>query len=602
TDEADETVKLSIGGKDATGTILDNDSTPTIESIGNDVGTGDVSATEGDSLAFTVKLSNASSTATSFDFALQDGTATADDYSAASFSNGVSYDAATGKITVPAGVTSFTVTVPTSNDTTDEADETVKLSIGGKDATGTIIDNDGTPTIESIGNNLGTGDVSATEGSDLAFTVKLSNASSSATSFDFALQDGTATADDYGTATFSNGVSYDPATGKITVPAGVTSFTVTVPTSNDTTDEADETVKLSIGGKDATGTIIDNDETPTIEHIGKPDPSAANPNDVSATEGDSLAFTVKLSNASSTSTSFDFALQDGTATSDDYSAASFSNGVSYDAATGKITVPAGVTSFTVTVPTSNDTTDEADETIKLSIGGKDATGTILDNDGTPTIESIGNDLGTGDVSATEGDSLAFTVKLSNASSSATTFDFALQDGTATSDDYGTATFSNGVSYDAATGKITVPAGVTSFTVTVPTSNDTTDEADETVKLSIGGKDATGTIIDNDETPTIEHIGKPDPSAANPNDVSATEGDSLAFTVKLSNASSTSTTFDFALQDGTATADDYGSATFSNGVSYDAATGKITVPAGVTSFTVTVPTSNDTTDEADETVK
>ncbi|WP_206208839.1 hypothetical protein, partial [Vogesella mureinivorans] len=117
----------------------------------------------------------------------------------------------------------------------DEADETVKLSIGGKDATGTILDNDGTPTIESIGNNLGTGDVSATEGSDLAFTVKLSNASSSATSFDFALQDGTATADDYGTATFSNGVSYDPATGKITVPAGVTSFTVTVPTSNDTT-------------------------------------------------------------------------------------------------------------------------------------------------------------------------------------------------------------------------------------------------------------------------------------------------------------------------------------------------------------------------------
>jgi frataxin-like iron-binding protein CyaY len=43
--------------------------------------------------------------------------------------------------------------------------------------------------------------------------------------------------------------------------------------------------------------------------------------------------------------------------------------------------------------------------------------------------------------------------------------------------------------------------VTSFTVTVPTSNDTTDEADETVKLSIGGKDATGTILDND-LPTV----------------------------------------------------------------------------------------------------
>ncbi|PJN86204.1 hypothetical protein CV739_01620, partial [Bacillus velezensis] len=145
---------------------------------------------------------------------------------------------------------------------------------------------------------------------------------------------------------------------------------------------------------------------------------------------------------------------------------------------------------------------------------------------------------------------------------------------ATSDDYGSATFSNGVTYDAATGKITVPAGVTSFTVSVPTTNDSTDEADETVKLTIGGKDATGTIVDNDGTPTIEHIGKPDPSAANPNDVSATEGDALSFTVKLSNASSSATSFDFVLKDGTATSDDYGSATFSNGVTYDAATGKI----------------------------
>ena len=848
TDEPNETVKLSIGGKDATGTIIDDDNAPTIEHIGKPdpaaANPNDVSAIEGDSLSFSVKLSNASSTSTTFDFVLKDGTATADDYGKASFSNGVSYDASTGKITVPAGVTSFTVTVPTTQDTIDEADETVKLSIGGKDATGTIVDNDGAPTIASVdvsnadakadegtalnfnvqlsnasasqttfafslagvtasegdfdragitfsngvtlsadgksvivpagvssftvtvptvndtvdepdetlkltvGGKDATGtivdndnaptiehigkpdpaaanpnDVSADEGSELSFTVKLSNASSTSTTFDFVLKDGTATADDYGKASFSNGVSYDASTGKITVPAGVTSFTVTVPTTQDTTDEPNETVKLSIGGKDATGTIIDDDNAPTIEHIGKPDPAAANPNDVSAIEGDSLSFSVKLSNASSTSTTFDFVLKDGTATADDYGKASFSNGVSYDASTGKITVPAGVTSFTVTVPTTQDTIDEADETVKLSIGGKDATGTIVDNDGAPTIASVdvsnadakadegtalnfnvqlsnasasqttfafslagvtasegdfdragitfsngvtlsadgksvivpagvssftvtvptvndtvdepdetlkltvGGKDATGtivdndnaptiehigkpdpaaanpnDVSADEGSELSFTVKLSNASSTSTTFDFVLKDGTATADDYGKASFSNGVSYDASTGKITVPAGVTSFTVTVPTTQDTTDEPNETVKLSIGGKDATGTIIDDDNAPTIEHIGKPDPAAANPNDVSAIEGDSLSFSVKLSNASSTSTTFDFVLKDGTATADDYGKASFSNGVSYDASTGKITVPAGVTSFTVTVPTTQDTIDEADETVK
>uniref|UniRef100_UPI0025ECD6A5 type I secretion C-terminal target domain-containing protein n=1 Tax=Iodobacter sp. TaxID=1915058 RepID=UPI0025ECD6A5 len=62
----------------------------------------------------------------------------------------------------------------------------------------------------------------------------------------------------------------------------------------------------------------------------------------------------------------------------------------------------------------------------------------------------------------------------------------------------TATFSNGVTYDAATGKITVPAGVTSFAVTLPTVDDTLVEiSPETVPLTIGGVTATGGILDND---------------------------------------------------------------------------------------------------------
>ena len=42
--------------------------------------------------------------------------------------------------------------------------------------------------------------------------------------------------------------TWDMADGTITVPAGVTSFTVTVPTTDDTTKESDETVPLTIGG------------------------------------------------------------------------------------------------------------------------------------------------------------------------------------------------------------------------------------------------------------------------------------------------------------------------------------------------------------------
>ncbi|WP_333014169.1 choice-of-anchor K domain-containing protein, partial [Vibrio vulnificus] len=220
---------------------------------------------------------------------------------------------------------------------------------------------------------------------------------------------------------------------------------VSVATTDDAEYEGDETFTLS--GQTATqetvitatGTIIDNDAAPTIEHIGKVDPAAANPNDVSATEGDALSFTVKLSNVSSTSTSFDFVLQDGTATSDDYGSASFSNGVTYDAATGKITVPANVTSFTVTVPTTNDITDEPDETIKLTIGGKDATGTILDNDSAPVIndatvnnvsESIANgtevydvqEASTGDDTDLDGEDLQYTFVHSDNTRSTTSED------------------------------------------------------------------------------------------------------------------------------------------------------------------------------------
>ncbi len=59
----------------------------------------------------------------------------------------------------------------------------------------------------------------------------------------------------------------------------------------------------------------------------------------------------------------------------------------------------------------------------------------------------------------------------------------------------TPTFSGGVTYDAVTGKIKVPAGVTSFTVTYPTIDDAFSDNNETTKLTIGGNDGIGTIKD-----------------------------------------------------------------------------------------------------------
>ncbi len=68
-----------------------------------------------------------------YTFTLLDNTTdSATDYSSAIFSDGVTYDSVSGLITVPAGVTSFTVTtVPTTDDAVgSEDDEFYDLTIG----------------------------------------------------------------------------------------------------------------------------------------------------------------------------------------------------------------------------------------------------------------------------------------------------------------------------------------------------------------------------------------------------------------------------------------------------------------------------------------
>ncbi|MEH8134927.1 VCBS domain-containing protein [Aeromonas veronii] len=117
---------------------------------------------------------------------------------------------------------------------------------------------------------------------------------------------------------------------------------------------------------------------------------------------------------------------------------------------------------------------------------------------TPIVQGISVD------SVTEGGSLEHTVTLSDATQEATQYDFAIRGNginPASNLDWGTAQFSNGVTYNSATGKITVPAGVSGFTVTIPTVNDRLVEANETLSVAIGGQSGTGTILDNDRAPT-----------------------------------------------------------------------------------------------------
>ncbi|WP_171494847.1 Ig-like domain-containing protein, partial [Acinetobacter nosocomialis] len=166
------------GGSATATETINVSAVPTI-SVGNNT------QVEGTNLVHTVTLSNPSSTAQSYAISLTGNTATAgtdfdNNLANAVFSNGVTYDAGTGQITVPAGVTSFTVGYTTTQDSIHEADETTTLTIGGSTGTGTITNDDAVPTI-SVGNNT------QVEGTNLVHTVTLSNPSSTAQSYAISL-------------------------------------------------------------------------------------------------------------------------------------------------------------------------------------------------------------------------------------------------------------------------------------------------------------------------------------------------------------------------------------------------------------------------------
>ncbi|MGL6005610.1 retention module-containing protein [Aeromonas sobria] len=108
----------------------------------------------------------------------------------------------------------------------------------------------------------GVSSATVVEGATLQHVVTLSGATNVATEYTLSIAgSGThaASSSDWGTLQFSHGVTYNSSTGKISVPAGVTSFTVSVPTVNDKLVEQTETLTLTVGGATGAGTITDND-------------------------------------------------------------------------------------------------------------------------------------------------------------------------------------------------------------------------------------------------------------------------------------------------------------------------------------------------------
>ena len=208
-------------------------------------------AIEGDSFSVAFTLTPESHQTVTVDYATVDGSATA----------GADYTEASGKITFEPGNTRKEFTIDTVDDDIFEKLEVFDLRLSNPVNTElarterrySISDNDSPPTITMP-------NASAGEGSDVAFTVTLSDAIGSDLEIDYTTADVTATAGtDYTAA---------PDMAQVVIPAGQTTATIRIATTGDSVDEDNETFTLTLTRTNtgritlpgaATGTITDDD-------------------------------------------------------------------------------------------------------------------------------------------------------------------------------------------------------------------------------------------------------------------------------------------------------------------------------------------------------
>ena len=606
-------------GDVGTGTILDEaipDST--FVSI-----TGPSSVTEGNPATYNLAIDNAPLTDVTVTFTYSGTASGATDYT------GVA------SVTIPAGATTASVTIPTIDDTLGEPLENFTISIdtltGGSledlqidpvdfEVTTDIVDND-VPAISVT-------DVIVTEGTDpfAQFTVELSNPTFENIDFSLLATGVTAIGNsvDFGLLGVNdlevfNGTSFVPASSATFAP-GVTTIQLRTPITDDAIAEMVETFTVTAAvtsgttsnpSDTGTGTILEDNtvlETVLVSLTGPP----------SVVEG-------------ATTTAYTLALTDPNGMPINAAANTTVTlaytGVAIDGTdfTGVATVviPFGSSSATFTLPTVNDSLFEGTEDIIVTIdavtgGGFEDIAADPNADSVTTLITDDADIPTvsvNDVTSTEGtDAFAvYTIELSNLSVEDVDVSLTLAGASASGGgvDFGAAgagnlqVFNGTAFVDASVA--TIPAGSFSVQVRTPIVDDVIDEPTETYTLTVDVTAGTttniqvigaGTILDDDPAPDVTI-----------NDATTNEGNPLWFIVSLSNPSSQAIVLDFTASDNTAIAgSDYNAVAFDyspdGGATWIAASGgsEVPIPAGATSVIVRVATIQDVTLEPTETMQ
>ncbi|WP_338415330.1 Calx-beta domain-containing protein [uncultured Sphaerotilus sp.] len=571
---------------------------------------------------FTVQLTRASTTPTTFNLTLNDGTATGGgvDYGSTgtnnlqvSLDNGQTWVDAT-TVTIPAGATTVLVRTPITNDATYEPNETFSL-------TATLVSGDvnltqptGVATIvDALPFFLPIAPVAVNEGAgQVTFTITLSEPSKDTVTVRYTTVDGTAT----------RGTDYTPpVTEMLTFAPGETSKTVTVPIINDSVYEGPETFSLQLSDPVNAGlpnpigqaTILD-DGTGTVPPGVTPDDDRPHVRTVSspvAQEGQPLDFTITLTNTSTTPTVLELVPRSdsGTVGTDTGPMeVSFDGGLTFVPVTdGKVTVPPGTDTLVVRVPTVFDSNPETSETVFLDVKAPADTAPMY---GTGTIEDapLVSIAGPAAVDEAIGNA-AYTVSLNHAATVPVSVKVQTVDGVAKAGSDYTAVDPLPLVLNFAPGEITK-------TVLVPILNDDVLEGREAFTIQL--LTPSGTAIDPAHASVVTDIvddrlldggaNKDAPKLA-VTDLNLPETSGFAvFNVTLDKASGLATSVALALADGTAKGGgvDYGSAgtgnlqvSTDNGLTWTDAT-QATFAAGKTSVLVRTPLIADTLDDNGET--
>jgi len=333
----------------------------------------DSSILEGDSSAvtavFTVTLAPTSTAIVEVDYATIAGSAT----------SGVDYTSESAALTFNPGETEKYIQIDILGDFDDEADETFDVQLSNPvnadllddNAIGTIIDNDGLPTLSIADQEILEGNTGSIS---LQFEIVLSPASASMVTVEYDTADGAATA----------GEDYTPTSGMLNFQPGETSQMISIDILGDIVDEGvseDFSVQLSNPSNAnttidiASGTIIDDDEARLSQGLGP-----------RVTEGDSghtpAVFTITLS------TPADFVISVDFETSSGYGDEGATMGEDFEPISGTLTFQPGETFQTYTVQIIGDTERESDErynslisnaNVPITVNG--SFGTILNDDG-----------------------------------------------------------------------------------------------------------------------------------------------------------------------------------------------------------------------------